>query len=398
MMLEQVQERGTFSTGCDLLDLVVGGGLRYGYRIGSIINIVGDSSSGKTFLACELIAAAYHRLKDKLKWVYDDAESGFTFDTERLYGFKVLPDEEDRVKSETVEEWYCHVREFAESLKEDEKGIYVLDTLDGLSSRQIQERGDERFKAYKKDKKFEKGSYQMDSAKFLSQEFFKNLTGLIEQKNILLVIISQTRDDINSMFNTQTRAGGKALNFYAHTCLWLYKSQGITAKGIAVGEVVKAKTKKSKTPRPFRSCYFPLIFDYGLDNVGSNVDFLFDLRTPEGDMRGSSESLRWTDGGKEMTPKSIVEFIKEHGKEDVYRQVKKDRGGMTGVKALTEWISSDEELSHAFEDEFGIAMKRKDLIDWIEKNSKQEELTRRVREKWEKIEQEIRSTRPKKYA
>jgi len=396
MMLMQEKERGSFSTGCDLLDLVVGGGLRYGYPIGRIINLVGDSSSGKTFLACELVAAAYHCFKDKLKWVYDDAESGFTFDTEQLYGFKVLPDEEDRVKSETVEEWYCHVREFAESLKADEKGIYILDTLDGLSSRQIQERGDKRFSAYQKDKKFEQGSYQMESAKFLSQEFFKNLTGLVEQKNILLVVISQTRDDIGSMFNTQTRAGGKALNFYAHTCLWLYKAHNIIKKGRPVGEVVKAKTKKSKTPRPFRSCYFPLIFDYGLDNVGSNVDFLFDLRTETGELSSSSAALRWSPG-EEITPKVLVEFIKSKGKEDLYREAKKTYTNLAGVKGLTEWIVKDVEMREDFEKTFGVAMKREDLITWIENNSKQEELRDRVRAKWEEIESAIKTVRPRRY-
>ena len=39
-----------FSTGSDLLDLVVGGGLGEGFPAGKIVNVVGDKSSGKTFL------------------------------------------------------------------------------------------------------------------------------------------------------------------------------------------------------------------------------------------------------------------------------------------------------------------------------------------------------------
>jgi len=397
MMLEKDVERGSLSSGCDLLDLVVGGGVRYGYPVGKVINIVGDSSSGKTFLACELMAAAYHALGERLRWTYDDAESGFSFDTEELYGFPVLPPEEERVKSETVEEWYCHVREFAESLKKNEIGIYVLDTLDGLSSKQIQERGDDRYKAYQKGKKYETGSYQLESAKFLSQEFFKNLTSLIEQTNVLLVVISQTRDDITSMFKKQTRSGGRALDFYAHSCLWLAKSQVVKKKGRAVGIVVKAKVMKSKTPRPYRWCYFPLTFDYGLDNVGANVDFLYDLRTETGELKSASETLRWSEGGREANPKALVEFIKERGKEDAFKEARKGRGSLTGAKAITEWISSDPALLAEFEKEFGVAMKREDLIDWIERNSKQGELTEKVRAKWEEIEREIRSVRAKRY-
>ena len=47
----------TFSTGSELLDCVVGGG----WPQGSIINLQGDTSSGKTLLALE--AAANHLLK-----------------------------------------------------------------------------------------------------------------------------------------------------------------------------------------------------------------------------------------------------------------------------------------------------------------------------------------------
>lgn len=48
---------------------------------------------------------------------------------------------------------------------------------------------------------------------------------------------------------------------------------------MAVGVVVKAKTTKSKTPRPFRECFFSFLYDYGLDNIGTSIDYLFDLRT-----------------------------------------------------------------------------------------------------------------------
>ena len=51
------------STGADLLDLVVGGGETKGFPAGNIINIVGDKSSGKTFLACEIIATVRQILK-----------------------------------------------------------------------------------------------------------------------------------------------------------------------------------------------------------------------------------------------------------------------------------------------------------------------------------------------
>lgn len=386
-----------FSTGSDLIDLVVGGGQRYGYPAGRIVNIVGDRSSGKTFLACELIASAYYKWGDKVKWVYDDAESGFTFDTEALYGIKIIPNEADAIKSRTVEEWACNFRSFLDSLKEDEVGIYVLDTLDGLSSQQIHERAEERYKSFKtKGEAVIKGSYQMESAKFLSQEFFRELTDMAERKKVLLVVISQVRDKIDSMFNEQTRSGGRALDFYAHTVLWLSTLQKITRKDRVVGVVVKALAKKSKTPRPFRSCLFTLLFDYGLDNIGSNIDFLYDLRTDKGELRSTSEKLQWTDNVKEVTPKALIEFIASQGKEDLFRQAKRSYN-LEGARKITEWIVGEGGLKEQFEEEFGVSMKRSELIDWIEKNNKQDALTERVRAKWEAIEESVRSGRPRKY-
>ena len=386
-------------TGADLLDMVVGGGQGFGYPVGRIINLVGDKSSGKTFLACEIIAAAYYLFGKKLVWDYDDAESGFTFDTKELYGIEIMPkDESKRRKSKTVEEFYCNYRDFLEGLTEGQMGIYIMDSLDGLSSEEIQTRGDQRYAKFKKGEKLEKGSYQMASAKFLSQEFFKSVTDLTEKKNALLIIISQTRDKINSTFPMQTRAGGRALDFYAHTALWLSTITKVEKKGRAVSVVVKALTKKSKTPRPFRSCVFTLIFDYGLDNVGSNLDFLFDLRGDDGKLKKAASSILWAgDSCEEVTVKSLMVFLKEHGKEEEFKEDRKRKGGLTGKGPIRDWILQIEELQAPFRDKFGLIMKRSALIDWIEENGKQQELTEKVRAKWERIEEEIRTKRKKKY-
>jgi hypothetical protein len=198
-----------------------------------------------------------------------------------------------------------------------------------LSSNAGQERADESYKAHKAGKKLEKGSYQMDSAKFLSQEFFKNITDLTEQNHVLLIIISQVRDKIGAMFPTQTRSGGRALDFYAHTALWLATVSKIKRRERDVGVVVLAKTKKSKTPRPFRECLFTLLFDYGLDDVGSNIDYLFDLRAEDGKLLASAKNIIWNEKGngtEEVTVKTLVAFIKEAGKEEDFKIAKKRDG------------------------------------------------------------------------
>ena len=52
---EPKKKEVVYSTGCDLLDLTVGGGERMGFPGGWIINLVGDSGAGKTLAAIETI-------------------------------------------------------------------------------------------------------------------------------------------------------------------------------------------------------------------------------------------------------------------------------------------------------------------------------------------------------
>lgn len=329
-----------FTTGSTLLDLVVGGGLRMGFKAGKIINIVGDKSAGKSFLAAEMITANYNKYKKKFRWAYDDAESGFTFDTKSLYGIDIINNEAP--KSETIEQLYGNLRLFLEGMGKNEVGIYVIDSLDGLSSDQIIDLSNERFKAFQKDKEFNKGSYKMEDKKFLSQEFFRGLGHILQDKNVLLVIISQVRHNIDAFsFKKYTRSGGKALDHWSDCILWLANKAKIKTKNRTTEILVNAKTEKSKTPRPYRSCDLSIIFDYGVDNIGSNLDYLFDLRGDSGKVLKSSK-INWNDELKDIS--------------------------------------------------------REDIILKLESDKKmRQELEQRVIDKWEKIETEIQSNRAPKY-
>lgn len=336
-----------FPTGSDLMDIQVSGGMAKGYPAGKIINIVGDKSSGKTFFAIEIIVASYYKYKDKLKWVYDDCESGFSFNTKKLYGIEVMPlDQNKRTKSKTVETAYCNIRMFLESLKDNELGIYVIDSLDSLNDKEGEKIADDQFSKFKKRKQNpndkdekEKGSYRMAKPKYLSNTFFPSLSDLIEKKNALLIIISQVRYNLDPMsFEKYTRAGGKAMDFYCHTVQWLATVEDIIKKGIPIGTVTKAKNTKSKTPRPRRSVFIKLLFDYGIDNIQSNIDYLYDFLTPRGKL------------------------------------IKNPSG---------EWDNEN--------------MSRLNLIKHIEDNNLEKELKKRTFEKWETTEESIKIKRRPKY-
>lgn len=381
-------------TGSYLLDMIVGGGIGEGYPFGSTVNIVGDSSAGKTLLSCEIIAACHYKFKDKFKWVYDDCESGFTFDTKSLYGFEIMPmDVEERVKSDTVEDAYVNVRKFAEGLKKDEFGIYVIDSLDGLASKEANTIADTHYNKAIKGKEDDTGSYRLGKAKYLSQEFFPQLADLLERTNCLLIIISQVRENLNPMsFNKLVRSGGKAMDFYCHTVLWLAAVKKIKRKDRVVGVVVKAKTTKSKTPRPFREGTLIIDFYYGIDDIATNIDFLYDFRTDTGELIKNASAV-WQ-YGKEINLDNLKQFLIDNNLTDRYEA---EVGSKLKKSEILEWVNTDKDIKDRFSAVFGAEMGRDELIHYIEDNNLEDELKRRVKEKWESIEASVKTSRKTKY-
>lgn len=384
-----------FRTGCTLFDKVIGGAKGvYGVPAGRFINVVGDKSAGKTFLSNEFIAWAYHNLGKDFRWIYDDCESGYSFDTQSLYGFDVMP--EKPIHSTTVEEAFYHITKFAEKLKEDQFGIYVLDSLDGLTSEEQDKRAEERIKSIEDDKEM-KGTYGMGKAKYLSQEFFPQLCSLIEDKNILVIIISQIRDNVDMFsFEKYARAGGKALDFYAHSVIWLATAKKIEKKETSVGVVVKAKTTKSKTPRPYRECFFSFLYDYGLDSVGTSVDYLFDLRTDKGELNKKANAIKW-DGDNNVNKKELKEFLEEYELLEKFEDSKYADMDGTDADNMFAFIQSKKDYKTKFQEKFGETMTRDEIIAYVEENNLEQELEERVDAKWEEFEDSIRSNRKKKY-
>lgn len=300
-----------FQTGCTVLDCALGGG----YPLG-IINIIGDKSSGKTLLAVELIAKARNSLGSKLKWYYDDAERGFTFNTQKMYrdeSFILIPKKQKC--SHTVEDFSKNFTNQVNKLKENEYLIYVLDCLDSLTSEAEIKRLEKAEKDREKGKEPE-GSYKTEKATAMG-EFFRLKKLEIGDKNISLVIISQVRKKIGVVFGErQYRAGGDALNFYAYVMMWLAEAEKHTKKDRVYGVTIKAYLKKLKTGLPFRKCFVDIIFDYGVDDLQTNIKYLYNLKTDGG--KDKKEKIKF--GGKEYNIDGFIKFVEENNMEERLRE------------------------------------------------------------------------------
>jgi hypothetical protein len=153
-----------------------------------------------------------------------------------------------------------------DALPEGVPCLYVVDSLDSLSDTKEMARKDDE------------DSFGAAKAKKIS-EGFRKIIRRIEEKQVLLVVISQLRDNIGAMYGAKTkRSGGRALDFYASHILWLAEigKSKKTINGVerVVGINVKATCKKNKVGMAYRECAFTLVFGYGIDDVSANVEWL----------------------------------------------------------------------------------------------------------------------------
>lgn len=288
------------------LDLSLGGG----FPMGQISNIVGDSSSGKTFLASEFIAAARSKLGDKLEWFYDDVENRYSFNSQQLYGFNII--KKDQVNSYTIENFTQNLKDKLSRLREGKTLIYVLDSFDALTS-------DAELKRDKE--KGEKGTFNLEKQKNLGA-FFRLRAKDIKNKNCILIIISQVRENIGMMFGPRYyRTGGKALDHWASLIVWLAEIEKHRKKGLVYGITTKCRVTKVGNAKPFRENFIEIIFDYGIDNITGNLLYLYKMYTDKTGKRKEkieSELFEWD--GSDYSLKSLVEYIEKNNLEDMLKE------------------------------------------------------------------------------
>ena len=84
------------------------------------------------------------------------------------------------------------------------------------------------------------------------------------------------------------------------------------------------------------------------------------------------------------------------GKEGTYRSElqKTNPGERFSLQTALEYIKSDPKKQELFDKTFSLAMDRKSLIRYIRENNLEEELDRRVEEKWEAFEDEAAKQTP----
>lgn len=283
-MVDEVEDSvgPLLSTGSSLLNLACSDSIVGGFQSGQYYLLVGDAAAGKTMLAITCLAEAHiskefgdHRL------IYDNIEAGCAFDFEKLFcqelADKLESPHPDKDKnpgySSTVEEFYYHLDD---AIKQGDPFIYVLDSMDALTTKPDDEKFVEHRKAAEAGRKAA-GSYGMSKARLNSEGIRRALRGLRDTDSILL-IIAQTRDNVGFGFTSKTRGGGRALEFYGTHAIWMSLAGQITkrvrGKDRVVGVKVKVRVKKNRTTGRLHEVTFNIHPTCGIDDTGSLVDYL----------------------------------------------------------------------------------------------------------------------------
>jgi len=389
-------------TGSDILDIAMEGG----WDVGGIAQIYADSTAGKTLFAIEAIYQALLAYSpEKTHYKYNDVEAGLSFDTEERYGYPLLGTKH-LMHEPVVESLKSDILYFCDDINasKEEVGILVIDSQDLLYTLDDKTRTEDEMKAYKKDGEAKNiGTYGNRAKKI--KEMWRHCAIPAYHHNLHVMVISQIIDKMNAMpFEKKTTtSGGHGTKFASSKKFEIKRVCDLGPKDRPYGYRVCVILEKTRTRYEGRKVYIDILTDSGFDNVRSNLIFLYDLLDERGrEIPNKGNALKW---GDVYDPKHDSEA--EDVSNDDYKQFCDDMGIVDAVKDeykrysvpnIKKYISDHADIMTAFADKYGVTS-LDDLCSYIERNDLEEELTNRVKMKWNYLEEKDkpknRKVRPK---
>ena len=254
-------------TGSYIFNGLISGSIFGGVSSNRITAIAGESSTGKTYFSLAVVKNFLDTNPDGY-CLYFDTEAAVNkgllesrgVDTTRLVVVNVVTIEEFRSKALRAVDIYLKTEE------EDRKPcMFVLDSLGMLSTeKEIRDALDDKQVRDMTKSQLVKGAFRM-------------LTLKLGQANIPLIVTNHTYDVIGSYVPTKEMGGGSGLKYAASTIIYLSKKKE-KDKTEVVGNIIKAKTVKSRISRENREVEIRLYFDergldkyYGLLDLGETA-------------------------------------------------------------------------------------------------------------------------------
>ena len=335
------------STGSTLLDLAISGRCPGGVGSGRITQIYGDESTAKTLLLQEILGSA-QRAGGSV--VFEDAEHTLDFSRAgKLFGLDTGPWADEALQAEHVDEIAApdakgrrkHTGKFAKAAAVHPRFTYrvpatvedlwdweIGPAIDALAAGDLQApcaMGIDSLSALPSASevagKLEDPTYGQSRAKGYSAGFRKYVHPMA-QHHLTVVAIDQTRVNVGKLFGDKaTTSGGMAMQFYASTRIKLSHAGSIKNKHeIVQGVKIKFKIVKNKLAPPFREGLLHVLFDYGIDDLTANLEWLLDKGKGMKCLFGKSgATYTWDDVRLSIGLEGAVEAIEKNGTEAAVR-------------------------------------------------------------------------------
>jgi len=302
------------STGCTVLDLAISNRYPGGIPLGRTVRIYGGESTCKTVLGMTILGSVQR--KGGIAF-FIDTERTFDPVWAKLFGLKCSdldiwrygcwwnPGKVNEFdQPETVEDLFDEYINRIVSLDDPRPKVIIVDSLTALPSK-VEIEGD-----------LGDASYGTTRAKQIGAGLRK-YNGRLSSSNTSLIFIDQSRDAIGLQFGSkEVTSGGRAPKFYSSVIIHLRDGGKVTnKKKIEVGVWVNFKIVKNKAAPPFRKSSFKIIWNYGLDDVGTNLDFLKFCQELSG-KEGARKSGRVLFDDKNMFMSQMIMHVEEDNLEE----------------------------------------------------------------------------------
>lgn len=255
------------STGSTLLDLAISGGRVRGGGIptGILVEIFGPSGAGKTVLLCEIAGDVQRKGGDLM---FHDPEARLNKQFAQMFGvdFSTV----DYGMPDTVTEVFRGVREWKPTGKIN--GVFT-DSLAALSTDIEMENKDGDKMGMRRAKEF--------------SEELRRTCRVLTKNNLLMVVSNQVRQnlDAGNYGPKYSTPGGLGVGFYASLRLRagtpekIWNKQKIVGKESkrCIGVETQVEVFKSSIWKPFHTAPVYILFDYGIDDIRANLQFIKDF-------------------------------------------------------------------------------------------------------------------------